>query len=70
VLARVKAPTLLIVGGNDSPVIDINREALAKLRLEAKLVIVPGATHLFKEPGAREQVAKLAGDWFVRHLGA
>ena len=69
-LARVKAPTLLIVGGNDSPMIDINREALDKLRLEAKLVIVPGATHLFEEPGALEQVAKLASDWFVRHLGA
>ena len=69
-LARVKAPTLLIVGGNDSPMIDINREALDKLRLEAKLVIVPRATHLFEEPGALEQVAKLASDWFVRHLGA
>ncbi len=68
VLSRVKAPTLLIVGGNDFPVIDMNREALAKLRGEKELVIIPGATHLFEEPGALEQVAKLAGDWFVKHL--
>jgi putative phosphoribosyl transferase len=68
VLDRVKAPTLLIVGGNDYPVIDMNRQALARLRTEKKLVIVPGATHLFEEPGTLEQVAKLAGDWFVKHL--
>jgi dienelactone hydrolase len=68
VLDRVKAPTLLIVGGDDFPVIDMNRQALAKLRTEKKLVIVPGATHLFEEPGALEQVAALARDWFVRHL--
>ena len=70
VFDRVKAPTLLIVGGNDFPVIDMNREALAKLRVEKQLVIVPGATHLFEEPGALEQVAELARDWFVKHLTA
>ena len=70
VLDRVKAPTLLIVGGNDFPVIDMNRQALAKLRVEKELVIVPGATHLFEEPGALEQVAELASDWFVKHFTA
>ncbi|MDP2730962.1 MAG: dienelactone hydrolase family protein [Dehalococcoidales bacterium] len=70
VLDRVKAPTLLIVGGNDFPVIDMNRQALAKLRAEKELVIVPGATHLFEEPGTLEQVARLASDWFVKHLAA
>jgi putative phosphoribosyl transferase len=68
VLDRVKAPTLLIVGGHDFPVIEMNRQALARLRVEKELVIVPGATHLFEEPGTLEQVAGLAGDWFVRHL--
>ena len=68
VLDRVKAPTLLIVGGNDFPVIDMNREALAGLRVEKELVIIPGATHLFEEPGTLEQVAGLASDWFVKHL--
>ncbi|MDO8577736.1 MAG: dienelactone hydrolase family protein [Dehalococcoidales bacterium] len=67
-LDRVKTPTLLIVGGQDFTVIDMNRKALAKLRVEKKLVIVPGATHLFEEPGTLEQVAKLACDWFVKHL--
>lgn len=70
VLDRVKAPTLLIVGGNDFPVIGMNREALAKLNVEKKLVIVPGATHLFEEPGTLEQAAKLASDWFIKHLTA
>ncbi|OGO38219.1 MAG: hydrolase [Chloroflexi bacterium RBG_16_57_8] len=70
VLDRVKAPTLLIVGGNDYPVIDMNRSALAGLRSEKNLVIVPGATHLFEEPGTLEQVAELARDWFVKYLGA
>ncbi len=70
VLDRVKAPTLLIVGGNDFPVIDMNREALARLKGEKQLVIVPGATHLFEEPGALEKVATLASDWFVEHLTA
>ncbi len=68
VLPRVEAPTLLIVGGNDVPVIRMNREALALLRAEARLEIVPGATHLFEEPGALEAVARLARDWFQRHL--
>jgi pimeloyl-ACP methyl ester carboxylesterase len=67
-LSRVAAPTLLIVGGNDFPVIDMNREALEQMRTEKRLEIVPGATHLFEEPGALEQVARLATDWFVRHL--
>ncbi len=67
-LPRVKAPTLLIVGGHDFPVIEMNREALAKLNVEKELAIVPGATHLFEEPGALEEVAKLAANWFVAHL--
>jgi len=68
-LARVKAPTLLIVGGHDFPVIDLNRQALRQLGAQEKeLVIVPGATHLFEEPGALEEVARLAADWFTRHL--
>ncbi len=67
-LNRVKAPTLLIVGGDDIPVIDMNRQALAKLRTEKQLVIVPGATHLFEEPGTLERVADLAGDWFSKYL--
>lgn len=67
-LARVRAPTLLIVGGNDVPVIEMNREALEQLRVEKELEIVPGATHLFEEPGALEEVARLASGWFVRHL--
>ena len=69
-LDRVKAPTLLIVGGDDIPVIQMNRTALAKLKVEKRLAIVPGATHLFEETGTLEQVAKLASDWFVRHLAA
>ena len=70
VLPRVQAPTLLIVGGRDEPVIEMNREALAQLRVQKQLVIVPGATHLFEEPGTLEQVARLASQWFVRHLTA
>jgi putative phosphoribosyl transferase len=69
-LSRVQAPTLLIVGGNDVPVIGLNQEALEQLRVEEKrLVIVPGATHLFEEAGALEEVARLATDWFTNHLG-
>ena len=68
VLPRVKAPTLLIVGGQDFQVIEINRAALEHLRVEKKLAIVPGATHLFEETDALEQVARLARDWFARHL--
>lgn len=67
-LARVTAPTLLIVGGHDLPVIDMNREAMAQMRAEVKLEIVPGATHLFEEPGTLEAVALMARDWFARHL--
>jgi putative phosphoribosyl transferase len=67
-LARVRAPTLLIVGGNDFQVIELNRAAFALLRGEKQLVIVPGATHLFEEPGALDEVARLARDWFKRYL--
>jgi dienelactone hydrolase len=68
-LPRVSAPTLLIVGGHDLPVIEMNQKALARLgAAEKELVIVPGATHLFEEPGALEEVARLAADWFGRHL--
>jgi putative phosphoribosyl transferase len=66
----VIAPTLLIVGENDAPVIALNRMALEKLHCEKKMVIVKGATHLFPEPGALEEVAILAKDWFVNHLAA
>jgi putative phosphoribosyl transferase len=68
VLTRVRAPTLLIVGGNDFEVIELNRRALALLRCEKRLEIVPGATHLFEEPGALEEVARLAREWFERYL--
>ena len=68
VLSRVRAPTLLIVGGHDFPVIGMNREALAHLNAEKKLEIIPGATHLFEEPGSLDQVAALARDWFTRYL--
>ena len=67
-LMRVQAPTLLIVGENDGQVIQLNREALAQLRCEKQLMIVPGATRLFEEPGALDVVARLASDWFERHL--
>ena len=69
-LVRVRAPTLLIVGGLDYPVIAMNRDAMAQLSVEKQLVIVPGATHLFEEPGTLEQVADLARGWFVRNLAA
>jgi dienelactone hydrolase len=70
VLARVRAPTLLIVGGHDFPVIELNRAALAQLRSEKRLAIVPGATHLFEEPGALDEVARLAasGSSATSHL--
>ncbi len=68
VLARVQAPTLLIVGGHDYPVIEMNQEALAHLQTEKRLEIVPRATHLFEEDGALEQVAVLAREWFIQHL--
>ena len=67
-LPHVQAPTLLIVGGNDGPVIELNREAMRRMRAPVELVIVPGATHLFGEPGTLEQVAKLAADWCRRYL--
>ncbi len=69
ILSLVRAPTLLIVGGNDHPVIGMNREALARLEVEKEMNIVPGATHLFEEPGALEEVARLATAWFIRFLG-
>lgn len=68
-LPRVQAPTLLLVGGDDTVVIDLNRRALVQLRVEKELVIVPGASHLFEEPGALEAVARHAADWFSRYLG-
>lgn len=68
-LPKVTAPTLLIVGGHDQPVIELNQEAMARMMAaRVELKIVPGATHLFEEPGALEQVERLAGDWFVRYL--
>ena len=67
-LPKVKAPTLLIVGGEDHVVIELNEQALRQMKCECKIEIVPGATHLFEEPGALEKVAKLASDWFVKHL--
>src|SRR5688500_7254136 len=69
-LPGVKAPTLLIVGGDDLPVIGMNREAYDQMTAERRLEIVPGATHLFEEPGAIEEVARLAREWFQRHLRA
>lgn len=67
-IAEVKAPTLFIVGGRDNVVLDLNRQARAQMRCETNLEIIPGATHLFEEPGALDQVASLARDWFIRHL--
>jgi len=67
-LPKVKAPTLLIVGGNDGQVIGMNEEALAKLTCEKKMEIVPGATHLFEEPGTLEKAADLAAQWFSKKL--
>jgi dienelactone hydrolase len=67
-LPLVKAPTLLIVGGRDEVVIELNQRAFDQLRCEKRLEIVQGATHLFEEPGTLEQVARLARDWFVRYL--
>jgi dienelactone hydrolase len=67
-LPLVRAPTLLIVGGNDFQVIELNRAAFEQLRCEKQLVIVPGAAHLFEESGALDEVARLAREWFERHL--
>jgi putative phosphoribosyl transferase len=69
-LPRVQAPTLLIVGGNDDVVIELNKQALHVLRCHKEMVIIPGATHLFEEPGTLEEVARLAKEWFVRYLAA
>jgi putative phosphoribosyl transferase len=68
-LPKVQAPTLLIVGGNDDIVIELNEQARDRMHCEVKLEIIPGATHLFEEAGALEKVAKVASDWFVKHLG-
>ena len=68
-LEKVKAPTLLVVGGYDDVVIELNKKAYEKIKAEKKLVIVPEATHLFEEPGKLEEVARLAKGWFVKHLG-
>jgi pimeloyl-ACP methyl ester carboxylesterase len=67
-LAAVQAPTLLIVGGRDQLVLDLNQHAAGRLRCTHELVVVPDATHLFEEPGALAEVARLAGDWFATHL--
>jgi len=69
-LTAVRAPTLLIVGGNDDVVIELNEHALGRLQCPKQLVIVPGATHLFEEPGTLEEVARLAKEWFKRYLPA
>jgi putative phosphoribosyl transferase len=68
-LPRVQAPTLLIVGGDDVPVIELNRQAFARLACVKEMEIVPGASHLFEEPGTLERVAELASAWLVLHLG-
>jgi len=68
ILPQVTTPTLLIVGGFDTPVIQMNRDAMKQMHGDVKLEIVPGATHLFEEPGTLERVATLAGDWFARYL--
>ncbi len=69
-LARVQAPTLLIVGGLDHVVIQLNQKAYDQLKAEKQLVIIPGATHLFEEPGTLEEVARLAAQWFKKYLRA
>jgi dienelactone hydrolase len=67
-LGHVQAPTLLIVGGHDDIVIELNQRAYKRLKAEKELKIIPGATHLFEEPGTLEEVARLASEWFERHL--
>lgn len=69
-LPYVKSPTLLIVGGRDLPVIAMNRDAYNELHTEKKLIVIPGATHLFEEPGALEEVARLSNNWFVNYLAS
>ena len=68
-LPRVQSPTMLIVGGEDHPVLETNRRSMDHLRAEKRLEIVPGATHLFEEPGALDEVARLAVEWFTSRLG-
>jgi putative phosphoribosyl transferase len=68
-LASVQAPTLLVVGGDDEPVIELNEQAMRQMTAETRLEIVPGATHLFEEPGTLEEVSRLAIAWFRHHLG-
>jgi putative phosphoribosyl transferase len=67
-LPNVKAPTLLIVGGDDTQVIELNKQASQQMKTEKKIVVVPGATHLFEEPGKLEEVARLAISWFSKHI--
>ena len=67
-LGDVSAPTLLIVGGDDTPTLELNRQAMRRLRCEKRLEIVPGATHLFEEPGTLGQVARLAAEWFQEKM--
>jgi pimeloyl-ACP methyl ester carboxylesterase len=67
-LAKVKAPTLLIVGGDDTPVIQLNRAAYSQMNCLKELKFIPGASHLFEEPGALDHVAELAAEWFERHF--
>jgi dienelactone hydrolase len=69
-LPKVQAPTLLIVGGNDDIVIELNEQARDRMRCQVKLEIIPGATHLFEEPGTLENVATLASAWFAKHIGS
>jgi putative phosphoribosyl transferase len=68
-LSQVQSPTLLIVGGLDDVVIELNRQAYQKLKAEKHMTVIPGATHLFEEPGALQEVARLAARWFTQHLG-
>ncbi len=67
-LPEVSAPVLLVVGGDDRQVLALNREAAGRLTAAHEVRVIPGATHLFEEPGALDQVARLAADWFTRHL--
>ena len=67
-LPAVQAPTLLLVGGNDGPVIEMNRDAYDQMTCERRMIIIPGASHLFEEPGTLEEVARLAAEWFTRYL--
>jgi dienelactone hydrolase len=69
-LERVEAPTLLIVGGDDEPVIEMNEQARVRMRADVQLTIIPGATHLFEDPGAMEEVSRRASEWFSRHFAA